>query len=158
MKCVWCYNNRSACVSGVAPYTPVLRSKRSADAALVAEPAADAGPSKIAKPTHASSASAVRSALPPVPPLPPLEIPAVTRTQSGSNPRTTSSFASVDAPRSFRPMSRDRAEDILLAVQGIRRSVTSIAADLTARLTNFVDSTGEALDDLEDKVREACRD
>ena len=55
-------------------------------------------------------------------------------------------------------MSCDRAEDILLAVRGIRRSVTSIAADLTAWLTNFVDLTGEALDDLEDKVREACRD
>ena len=51
-------------------------------------------------------------------------------------------------------MSRDRAEDILLTVRGIHRSVTSIAADLTARLTNFVDSTGEALDDLEDKVQE----
>ncbi len=55
-------------------------------------------------------------------------------------------------------MSRDRAKDILLAVRGICRLVTSIAADLTAQLTNFVDSTGEALDDLEDKVREARRD
>ncbi len=55
-------------------------------------------------------------------------------------------------------MSRDRAKDILLAVRGIRRLVTSIAADLTAQLTNFVNSTGEALDNLEDKVREARRD
>ena len=100
----------------------------------------------------------MRSALPPVPPLPPLKIPAVTQTQSGSNPRTTSSFASVDVPRSFRPMSHNRAEDILLTVCGIYRLVTSIAADLTTQLTNFVDSTGEALDNLEDKVQEACCD